>query len=48
MQNLLIKDLVKFSNARLFCASTEWSLEKVVSYLVDNSIPGDSLRLVQI
>ena len=39
MQNLLIKDLVKFSNARLFCASTEWSLEKVVSYLVDNSIP---------
>lgn len=38
MDNLLIKDLVNNSNAKLYCASTDWTLEKVVSYLVDNSI----------
>ena len=38
MDNLLIKDLVNNSNVKLYCVSTEWTLEKVVSYLVDNSI----------
>ena len=39
MENLYIKDLVSFSGKKLYCVQTSWSLNQVVSYLIEKDIP---------
>ena len=39
MENLYIKDLVNFSGRKLICVQTTWSINQVVSYLIENDIP---------
>jgi hypothetical protein len=39
MKNLYIKDLVYSSNAKLYCVSINWTVNQVVSYLIENDIP---------
>ena len=39
MENLYIKDLVSFSGRKLICVQTSWSINQVVSYLIENDVP---------
>ena len=39
MENLYIKDLVSFSGKKLYCVQTSWSINQVVSYLIEKDIP---------
>ena len=39
MDNLYIKDMVASSDAKLYCVGTNWTLNQVVSFLIENDIP---------
>ena len=39
MDNLYIKDMVASSGAKLYCVGTNWTLNQVVSFLIENDIP---------
>ena len=39
MENLFIKDMIAASDTKLFCVGVDWSLNEVVSFLIENDIP---------
>ena len=39
MENLYIKDLVSFSGEKLHCVQTSWTINQVVSFLIEKDIP---------
>jgi hypothetical protein len=39
MENLYVKDMVSSLDAKLYCVGTDWTLNQVVSFLIENDIP---------